>query len=65
MGNLYLSDREAQIVRYAAVVWGALQWWDLADRYVIRKYWPGSQKEVNHATEQTRPESQTPGAATL
>ncbi len=38
MAELYLSQREANILRYATLVWGCLQWWDIIDRYVVKKF---------------------------
>ena len=37
MADLYLSQREATVLRYATLVWGALQWWDIIDRYVVKR----------------------------
>ena len=37
MSDLYLSQQEANILRYATLVWGAFQWWDLIDRYIFKQ----------------------------
>lgn len=44
MSDLYLSAEEAKVLRYATIIWGCLQWWDIIDRYVIRRFirTPGS-----------------------
>ena len=38
MSELYLSERETTVLRYATLVWGALQWWDILDRYVVKRF---------------------------
>jgi len=38
MAELYLSQREANLLRYATLVWGCLQWWDIIDRYVVKRF---------------------------
>ena len=37
MGDLYLSPQEANILRYATLFWGILQWWDMIDRYLLKR----------------------------
>ena len=57
MADLYLSHREATVLRYATLAWGAMQWWDIIDRYVVKRFLrsragaQSSQSEQSPATE--------------
>ena len=56
MSDLYLSQQEANILRYATLVWGAFQWWDLIDRYIFKRNasttaGPSGAREPNQNTE--------------
>ena len=39
MGELYLSKEEATLIRYGSYIWGCLQWWDIVDRFIIKRYY--------------------------
>ena len=51
MSDLYLSAEEAKVLRYATIVWGCLQWWDIIDQYVIGRFLRTS---ANPPTQPTR-----------
>ena len=44
MADLYLSQRETYLLGYATLIWAYIQWWDIVNRYVVKKY------TRNHAT---------------
>lgn len=49
MNNLYLGSREKVLLNYVTLIWGGLQWWDIIDRYVLKRF-----RKSNEAT--TRPD---------
>lgn len=36
--NLYLSKSELAILNVATLLWGGWQWYDLVDRFVIKRF---------------------------
>jgi len=36
--DLYLSKSELAILNTATLIWGCLQWYDLVDKYIIKRF---------------------------
>ena len=64
MNDLYLGSREKILLNYATLIWGGLQWWDIIDRYVIKKFWKPNEATASPILSENRDGSSATRAET-
>jgi len=54
--DLYLSGAEAQLLRYAFITWGWLEFWPLLDKFVFKRLTKSWRRGLAAAREARAPE---------